>query len=172
MSDSDPEGDRLDVKDLLCKCENKALKKKLEDLERRKGKKKGPLGKLTNRMSNKDMRESCPTGFYSGKLSTALGRELIVKLEAKSNAKKVSFSEKWEVRRQRIVERQEKLKSESVQREIVDTGTTFAAKPSRRTRIKSEISAFVDRKIGMGVAPSATAKHALKKKPLPHKMKT
>ncbi len=29
LSDSDPEGDRLDVKDLLCKCENKALKKKL-----------------------------------------------------------------------------------------------------------------------------------------------
>lgn len=31
LSDSDPEGDRLDVKDLLCKCENKVLKKKIED---------------------------------------------------------------------------------------------------------------------------------------------
>ena len=31
MSDSDPEGDKLDVKDLLGKCENKLFKKKLQD---------------------------------------------------------------------------------------------------------------------------------------------
>jgi hypothetical protein len=98
LSDSDPEGDRLDVKDLLSKCENKALKKKLEDLERKKQKKlKGRNGdKLTGRLSSKNMRESCPTGFYSGKISllhqSALSREVLVKLETKSNAKKISFS--------------------------------------------------------------------------------
>lgn len=30
MSDSDPEGDRLDMKDLLGKCENKLMKKKIQ----------------------------------------------------------------------------------------------------------------------------------------------
>lgn len=31
MSDSDPEGDRLDMKDLLGKCENKIIKKRLQE---------------------------------------------------------------------------------------------------------------------------------------------
>jgi hypothetical protein len=31
MSDSDPEGDKLDVKELLGKCENKLIKKKLQE---------------------------------------------------------------------------------------------------------------------------------------------
>lgn len=31
MSDSDPEGDKLDVKQLLAKCENKLIKKKLQE---------------------------------------------------------------------------------------------------------------------------------------------
>lgn len=98
MSESDPEGDRLDVKELLCKCENKALKRKLEELERKKAKKQKAarnLARLTARPSSKNMRESCPSSFYAGKISSlhsALGREVLVKLEAKSNAKKVSFS--------------------------------------------------------------------------------
>lgn len=31
LSESDPEGDKLDVKILLGNCENKALKKKIQD---------------------------------------------------------------------------------------------------------------------------------------------
>lgn len=85
--------------------------------------------------------------------------------------KKVSFSEKWEERRQKIIERKEKQKSESVQREMAETASTVASKP-QRVRIKSEVSTLVERRLGGGVSNSATAKHALKKKPLPHKMKT
>lgn len=40
LSDSDPEGDKLDVKDLICKCENKMLRKKIEDLAKLKKSKK------------------------------------------------------------------------------------------------------------------------------------
>ena len=36
LSDSDPEGDRLDMKDLLGKCENKVLKNKLKEYEKTK----------------------------------------------------------------------------------------------------------------------------------------
>ncbi len=31
MSDSDPEGDRLELKDIVGKCENKLIKKKLQE---------------------------------------------------------------------------------------------------------------------------------------------
>lgn len=31
MSDSDPEGDRLDVKDLIAKCDNKLIKRKIQE---------------------------------------------------------------------------------------------------------------------------------------------
>lgn len=66
LSDSDPEGDRLDVKDLLGKCENKTLKKKIEELERKKLKKHkfSKSGKYsTGRLSSKAMRETCPSSF-------------------------------------------------------------------------------------------------------------
>jgi hypothetical protein len=56
MSDSDPEGDKLDVKDLLGKCENKLFKKKLQESYRvlnqqlrREGKKKPETSKETKR---------------------------------------------------------------------------------------------------------------------------
>lgn len=45
-------------------------------------------------------------------------------------------------------------------------------KPTR-TRIKSEITAFINKKMELGATSSSvTAKHPIKKKPLPHKMKT
>lgn len=63
MSDSDPEGDKLDVKDLLGKCENKLFKKKLQDSYRalnqqlkREGRKKPQTSKQTKRVTT--LRES------------------------------------------------------------------------------------------------------------------
>jgi hypothetical protein len=81
LSDSDPEGDRLDVKDLLCKCENKAIKKKIEDFERRKIKKQ-KLSKnfakfSTGRLSSKNMRETCPSSFEASTKITSLHQSFL-----------------------------------------------------------------------------------------------
>ena len=71
MSDSDPEGDRLDMKDLLGKCENKLIKKRLQEnytVKKNFIKKYKKLSTIeTNKQSSKNLslRESCAPGFQT-----------------------------------------------------------------------------------------------------------
>ena len=109
LSESDPEGDKLDVKILLGNCENKALKKKIQDqydkIKRPKTKRSKKVNKTeTNeRFSNKNIRESCPSELYV-KPKTTTSNSFYKPL---MNNKKPSINQKWEIKRREIKKKQE-----------------------------------------------------------------
>lgn len=109
LSDSDPEGDKLDVKELLGKCENKIIKKKIQDNldkpKKPKSKRSKNFSKAerleSGRFSSKNMniRETCPSNLEcTGKLLTSNPPLMNSKdffqrsLRSGSNSKKASFT--------------------------------------------------------------------------------
>ena len=104
LSESDPEGDKLDVKILLGNCENKALKKKIQDqydkIKRPKTKKSKKLNRAetNDRLSSKNMRQSCPSDLYA-KPKTTTSNSFYKPI---MNNKKPSINQKWEMKRREI----------------------------------------------------------------------
>ena len=105
MSESDPEGDRLDMNQLLRDCHNKTIRKKLENTNEKKPQLKKTQSKKEtqpkfdhiNRMSSSNIRQDKHKIRSQPKIqhSNILKNGQIYINEEKINPKKVSFSEKW-----------------------------------------------------------------------------
>lgn len=108
MSDSDPEGDKLDVKDLLGKCEDKLLKKKIqEEMEKerkqRRKKSKTVQREGRNSLSSKNIRETCASAMLVRNKPSMLSQSISKKEEIKlSSSKKISLGQRWKERRKEI----------------------------------------------------------------------
>lgn len=141
LSDSDPEGDRLEEQELLGKCANKTLQKQIQQelaLQKKMRKKSIPKKVETSTRAKKSLRGTCPSALSTRPkvLSAPMPKDLQA-----SSSKKISLSQKWKERRKEI----EKKKHEAQKGPFdhLNERTNFTKLETRpRQKTESSISKY------------------------------